>query len=231
MAFIMIFLLIIIPILISYHQKLDMEKDILLSSLKGFGQLMLLGIFVTYIFSIDHLYFIFIYIILMIIIASLNASKRGDVRGKSFIIVFASISFTVIFTVSLWVSFSIIPLKAQYLIPVSGMLIGNAMVACAVVLEAMNKEKEELNEIDLKRKVLRIAMIPTIDGLKTVGLVQIPGTMTGMILAGGNPFESVKYQIFIIFTLMIVAALSSILTCTLYYKHIKKFNMLSKMGL
>jgi putative ABC transport system permease protein len=219
-AFLMIILLIVIPILISYYQKLDLEKDIFISSIKGFIQLLLLGIFVTYIFDIESLAIIFLYILLMIIIAAHNASKRGTIRGKSFVIVFVSISLTVTLSVALWVAFSIIPLKAQFLIPVSGMLIGNAMVACAVVLETMKKESEHLNDKDLRKKALKIAMIPTIDGLKTVGLVQIPGTMTGMILAGGDPFESVKYQIFIIYTLMVVAALSSIMTSILYSKHI-----------
>lgn len=216
----MIILLIVIPIVISYYQKLGLEKDILISSIKGFVQLLLLGIFVTYIFAIESLGIIFLYILLMIIIAALNASKRGTVRGKSFVIVFVAILVTVILSMTLWVSFAIIPLKAQYLIPVCGMLIGNAMVSCAVVLETMKKESENLNGKELRKKALKIAMIPTVDGLKTVGLVQIPGTMTGMILAGGDPFESVKYQIFIIYTLMVVAALSSIITSILYSKHI-----------
>lgn len=222
LALSVILLLVLIPIVISYYQKLDLGKEIFLSSIRGFAQLLLLGTFVSYLFSFENLFVVFSYILAMVIVASVNASRRGSNRKASFLIVFVSIFITVSSFISIWLLFSIIPLKAQYLIPIGGMLIGAAMVASAVVLETMKKESGRLKEKELKKNAIKVAMIPTIDGLKTVGVVQIPGTMTGMILAGGDPFESVKYQIFIIFTLMVVSAVSSILTCLLNCKFVMK---------
>ncbi|WP_377914978.1 ABC transporter permease [Bacillus songklensis] len=222
MALLLILLLIFVPILISYYQKLGLGKDIFFSSIRGFVQLLLLGVFVSYLFSFKNLFAVFGYILAMIVIASVNSSRRGIERRRSFLVVFISIFTTVSFFIGIWLLFSIVPLKAQYLIPIGGMFIGSAMVASAVVLETMKKESGSLQENELKKNAAKVAMIPTIDSLKTVGLVQIPGTMTGMILAGGDPFESVKYQIFIIFSLMVVSAISSILTCSLNYKWVIK---------
>ncbi|MNI65344.1 hypothetical protein D3C73_1208450 [compost metagenome] len=61
-------------------------------------------------------------------------------------------------------------------------------------------------------------MIPTIDGMKTVGLVQLPGMMTGMIIAGANPVIAVRYQILIVFSFTSSAAITSILLSMLIYR-------------
>ncbi|HZG59919.1 MAG TPA: ABC transporter permease [Anoxybacillus sp.] len=71
-------------------------------------------------------------------------------------------------------------------------------------------------------------MIPTIDTLKTMGLVQIPGTMTGMILAGAEPIAAVKYQIFIVFTLLVVASISSMVVCIWNYRTFYKANFIKQ---
>ncbi len=94
------------------------------------------------------------------------------------------------------------------------------MVAASVVLETMKQEQHE----NIKQYAIKIAMIPTIDSLKTMGLVQIPGTMTGMILAGAEPIAAVKYQIFIVFTLLVVAAISAIVVCFLNYRTFYQIN-------
>ncbi|MFE8697631.1 ABC transporter permease [Cytobacillus sp. FJAT-53684] len=221
LALFIILLFVFVPIIISMNQKLGMGKDILYSSIRGFIQLLLLGFFISFLFSLENVLVVFGYIFLMVIIASLNASKRGMDRKKSFFILLAGIALSVLLCICIWLVFDIIPLEAQYLIPVGGMFIGNAMIAGAVVLEAM-KNNPEMEEEFLKKKAIKIAMIPTVDMLKTVGLIQIPGTMTGMILAGADPFASVKYQIFIIFTLLVVSSLAAIIVCLLNYKYIIK---------
>ncbi|MFO1442510.1 ABC transporter permease [Bacillus sp. Bva_UNVM-123] len=219
LALFVILLFVFIPILISMNQKLGMGKDILFSSIRGFVQLLLLGLFISVLFSLENIFVVFSYIFLMLIIASINASKRGIDRKKSFIILLVGMTITVIMCISVWLTFGIVPLEAQYLIPVCGMFIGNGMIAGAVVLEAMKNDLKMEEEL-LKKKAIKIAMIPTVDMLKTVGLIQIPGTMTGMILAGADPFGSVKYQIFIIFSLLVVSSLTAIIVCLLNYKYV-----------
>jgi putative ABC transport system permease protein len=216
-ALLAILFFVFIPIIVSYKQSLNLEKDILWSSLRGFIQLLLLGYFISYIFSFKHWYVIIGYVLAMIIAASLNVSKRGIEYRRTFAFVLLGISASVGFSICLWLMVGVIPFQAQYIIPVGGMFSGTAMVAASVVLETM-KKSENTDEKEMKRNAIKIAMIPTVDTLKTMGLVQIPGTMTGMILAGAEPIAAVKYQIFIVFTLMVVAAIASIIVCTCNYR-------------
>lgn len=216
-ALLAVLLFIFVPIIVSYQQALKLEKEILWSSLRGFAQLLLLGYCISYIFSFERWYVITGYVLVMIVIASLNVSKRGLEMKRTFFLVFSGMMVSVGIPIGLWLICHIIPFEAQYIIPVAGMFSGTAMVAASVVLEAMKKE-EDKKEKEMKRHAIKIAMIPTIDTLKTMGLVQIPGTMTGMILAGAEPIAAVKYQIFIVFTLLVVASISSMIVCLLNYR-------------
>ncbi|MFS8579934.1 MAG: ABC transporter permease, partial [Novibacillus thermophilus] len=84
-----------------------------------------------------------------------------------------------------------------------------------VLLALGASQKQSMHRV-LKRAV-KSSMIPTIDSMKTVGLVQLPGMMTGMIIAGTSPIEAVKYQILIMFAITGSAALTSILLGMLTY--------------
>jgi putative ABC transport system permease protein len=209
-----IWLFILVPVFISYRQSLKLEKDIIWSSLRGFVQLFILGYCISYLFSLEKWYVIIGYVLLMVAVASFNVSKRGNDAKRTFLLVFFSMLVSVGIPIMLWLICRIIPFQARYIIPVAGMFSGTAMVAASVVLETMKQKQHE----NIKQYAIKIAMIPTIDSLKTMGLVQIPGTMTGMILAGAEPIAAVKYQIFIIFTLLVVAAISSITVCFLNYR-------------
>jgi putative ABC transport system permease protein len=226
-ALLAILLFIFIPIFVSYKQALKLEKDILWSSLRGFVQLLLLGYFISYIFSFERWYVILGYVLIMVIAASMSVSKRGIEFKRTFLFVFLGITVSVSSSICLWLMFHVIPFQAQYIIPVAGMFSGTAMVASGVVLESMKKE-ESKDEKEIKRNAIKIAMIPTIDTLKTMGLVQIPGTMTGMILAGAEPIAAVKYQIFIVFTLLVVASISSIIVCILNYRTFYKSDFIKQ---
>lgn len=94
----------------------------------------------------------------------------------------------------------IIPFTSRYVIPISGMVIGNAMVLSSLFLSRLSSEadlrKEEIQLIlslggtpkQAVRQILtssmKLSMIPTLESQKTLGLVQLPGMMTGQILAG-----------------------------------------------
>lgn len=209
-----------VPSLVSYVQKLGIGKDILISSIRGFIQLLLLGFFISYLFSMEKWYVILGYILLMMIVASWSIAKRGEGVFHSFFIVLFSMFISVSLCIILWLVFSIIPFKAQYLISVGGMFTGTSMIASSVVLEAF--KKFHTNGIEsLRQESIKLAMIPSVDVLKTVGLVQIPGTMTGMILAGADPFEAVKYQIFILFSLLVITSSSAIIVSYYEMKYYK----------
>jgi putative ABC transport system permease protein len=225
---------IMITMLVSVWQKLGLERDIAVGTVRSALQLLLVGYVLQFIFNSSHPMLILLILTVMISVASWNAGKRGSgLCGITWRIVVA-ISTTELLMMGLLLGLQIVKATPQYIIPISGMTIGNAMVVSGLFLNQMKREVEaSRGEIEtllslgatarqaiqdsLKRSV-KSSMIPTIDGMKTVGLVQLPGIMTGMIIAGANPVEAVRYQILIMFAFTSSAAITSILLSLLSYR-------------
>ena len=104
---------------------------------------------------------------------------------------------------------------ARYIIPLGGMIIGNSMKAASLGLDRLISElghqRKRIDNllalgagrrqasIGAVRQAVKAAMMPTIDTMKTVGLVHLPGIMTGYIIAGGSPLTAVKFQLAVIY--------------------------------
>lgn len=226
-------LFVMITMLVSLWQKLDLEKDIAIGSIRATVQLLVVGYILQFIFESRHPIFILLIITVMISVATWNASKRGKGLTGVWWRIAVAISVTELMMMGILIGLKIIEPTPQYIIPISGMTIGNAMVVAGLFLNQMSREIEAFKgEIEtllslgatvrqaiqtvLKRSV-NSSMIPTIDGMKTVGLVQLPGMMTGMIIAGADPVEAVRYQILIMFAFTSTAAITSILLGLLSY--------------
>jgi putative ABC transport system permease protein len=225
---------IMITMLVSVWQKLGLERDIAVGTVRSALQLLLVGYVLQFIFNSSHPMFILLILTVMISVASWNAGKRGiGLRGIRWRIVVA-ITATELLMMGLLLGLQIVKATPQYIIPISGMTIGNAMVVSGLFLNQMKREvQSSRGEIEtllslgatarqaiqdsLKRSV-KSSMIPTIDGMKTVGLVQLPGMMTGMIIAGADPIEAVRYQILIMFAFTSTAAITSIMLSLLSYR-------------
>jgi putative ABC transport system permease protein len=120
--------------------------------------------------------------------------------------------------------------EARYLVPISGMMLSNAMNVVALVFERIfGSTSSEADQIEallalgatprqaLERQVraaLRAALLPTINGLLTVGLVALPGMMTGQIVSGTPPEQAIRYQIVILYQLVAVAAVAGLVAVT-----------------
>jgi len=233
--------LILIPIVISFQRKLGIEKDLLIGTVRTFIQLMIIGYVLKYIFNFKKWYFVLLMIAIMAIVAGYNAVKRQKTKIKGlFPIVTLSIFLgagiamatliLLILRVSPWY-------EPQYLIPISGMMLGNAMNATALAVDRLIGETRGRRwEIEaalalgaspikainpLLRDTASAAMMPTINAMMVVGIVQLPGMMTGQIIGGVAPEQSVRYQIIIMYML----ATSVIVSCMtiLYFFYRKLF--------
>ncbi|WLR49778.1 iron export ABC transporter permease subunit FetB [Bacillus tianshenii] len=232
MAFLVFF--VFIPMLLSYLYALKVEKEIIWASIRGSVQLFAIGYVLTYLFSLPPGYGISMMLFVMITVAVLNASKRGEglpqVRLKAFLTLF-SIEALVL---SMWLIFDMVSFQAEEVIPMSGMVIGNSMVAIGLALERLKNEFTEgkgriLAALSLGaspkdaskiivRKTLRAAMLPNIDGLKTIGLVQLPGMMTGLILGGVSPIDAIRYQLVISLSIFSSVTLSAMFITGMMYQ-------------
>lgn len=224
---------IFIPFVLSKSLKLGLEKDITIATIRSVVQLLAIGYVLHFIFETDSFVYILLMVLFMIIVATLNARKKGiGIPG-----IIAKIAVTLVtvelVTQGVLLGLGIVPATAQYIIPISGMMIGNAMVLSVLFLNRFRAELEaNENEIELilslggtpKQAVhrhlmsaIKASMIPTIESQKTIGLVQLPGMMSGQIIGGADPIQAVQFQILIIFALLTCATLASVILGFLVY--------------
>ena len=215
----------------SVYLNLRLEKDMLVGTIRTFLQLFLLGYVLKIVFALNDPIVIFLLFALMIMFAARIIS--GRVKEKSipyFLPVLASM-FLSYMVINTFVMSAIIQAKPWYnpvyFIPIGGMIIGNSMNAIAISMnhwfDGLKKERDRV-ELYLSlgatpiessrenfRESIKAGMIPSINALMSVGVVSIPGMMTGQILAGISPLIAIKYQIVIMLLLVGSTAISTIL--------------------
>ncbi len=219
----------------SLRLRLGLERDLLWGTLRTVAQLVLLGFVLTWIFQIRHWYIVLAVYALMIFFAA--RIIRGRVRAgniRFFFPVFMSMLFSYML-ISLFIVAVVVGAdpwyQPEYFLPLGGMIIGNSMNAIAISLDRLftdllrRRQEIELRLIlgatagqasgDIMREAVRAGMIPSINAMMGVGLVFIPGMMTGQILAGSDPFVAVKYQIMVMLMLVGSTALGSLLVISL----------------
>jgi putative ABC transport system permease protein len=228
------FSFVLIALLLSLWQKLGLEKEIAVSTVRCAVQLLVIGYVLQVVFHADHPVYLALVLVMMIAVASWNASRRGDRLPGVYWRITAALTITTTVTMGLLLLFRLVEPTPQYLIPLSGMIIGNAMLVSGLFLNHMKRETEtargEIEALlclgankrqaihDVLKRAITASMIPTFDTMKTIGLVQLPGTMTGMIIAGANPIDAVRYQILIMFAFSSSAAISAVLVSLLCYR-------------
>ncbi len=232
-SIVLMFVFIIIPIVISKSFNLGLEKDTLIAAIRSFVQLLIVGYILQFIFDQESHIFIILMLMLIIGAATQNARKKGlEIPGITWKLLLAFVAIEVI-TQGILLGFKITPPTAQYIIPISGMIVGNAMVLSILFLNRfMSEVKQNENVIELvlclggtpkqaihKQLITSIqsSVIPTIEQQKTIGLVQLPGMMSGQIIGGADPIEAVLFQILIVFMLLTSATMTSVILGFLSY--------------
>ncbi|WP_394174689.1 ABC transporter permease [Guptibacillus hwajinpoensis] len=234
-------LFVMIPVSLSYLYSLGIGKSAIWSSLRGVVQLFLIGYILTFLFSIPDWQGIGLWVAVMLVIASFQASRRGQGIPHAFLLSLSSLILIEVFVLTLWIVFDIIPFRSEQVIPMSGMIIGNSMVAAGLAFERMKNEFHSnqgkvLAALSLGanasqasqmiiRKTIRAAMIPNVDRLKTIGLVQLPGMMTGLILGGASPIEAIRYQIVISISVFSTVSICAMIISLVTYRFFFNQNM------
>lgn len=223
-----------IPLLLSKTLNLGLERDTIVATLRSTIQLIAVGFVLKFVFDSEHPVFILLMVLLMIVAAVQNARHKGKaIKGITWklFVTFAAIE---LLTQSVLLSLHIVPATAQYIISLSGMVIGNSMVLAILFLnrftaevEAHRDESELILSLggtpkqSINRQLLKsiqASMIPTIESQKTIGLVQLPGMMSGQIIAGADPIQAVQFQLLVVFLLLATAAMTSVLLGFLSYR-------------
>ncbi|WP_026882376.1 ABC transporter permease [Clostridium akagii] len=235
--FSLIYLLLIIVLVIMKRAKVNQSKLLLVASLRMSVQLVIVGYILQYVFKNPRPLFTIIFLIIMISFSIHRVLKgRKDLNNKFKIAIGSSLTFSglfvLIFFVTVVVGKSIF--NPQYTIPLAGMIIGNAMtgvnIAIKTFMDDINKEKNKINTLlnlgvepkdilkPFANNALETALIPTMNSMLGMGIIFLPGMMTGQMLSGTLPTTAIMYQIAIMIAICTSVCTTVFLSLNLGYK-------------
>jgi putative ABC transport system permease protein len=226
--------LVAVAIAISLWQRADLEREIAIAVARSAVQLIAVGYVIDAIFSSERIVFVVALLAAMVVFGAFTARKRAPGVPGAFWPLLIALALAAAATIGLVVALDVFQPTPRYLVPVGGMVIGNAMTAAAVALNRLGDDMHaSARDIEaalalgataaqaarpIARRSLRSAMIPLIDSTKTTGLIFFPGTMVGMLLAGAAPFDAVRLQLVLLYVLLGSVAIASLTAVALSHR-------------
>ena len=204
---------------LSMLRRLGVSRDLIVAALRALAQLLVVGAaLVLVVDDDDPLVWTWIWVVLICCLAALVVRRRApEVPGAGRL---ALLSFAAAAVMSLGVlfGFGIFAPTGRAIVPLAGVMVGNSMTATVVAsrrIVAEARDHRDLIEAKLAlglssaqafaphlREALRTALVPQIETTKTVGLIALPGSMTGLILAGVDPTDAVRVQVAIMYLVL-----------------------------
>lgn len=219
---------------IGYKEKLSLNKELLVSVVRMIIQLVAAGFVLTYIFDLNNNIVTAIIMMIMAFNAAYNASKRANGIPHAFRTSLLAIIVGTMTSIVILVATRTLVFVPSQMIPITGMLVGNSMAIIGLSFRNLNMlfrdQRQIVNEkialgatpkqasIELIKEAISGSLQPTIDSTRTVGLVSLPGMMTGMMIAGAVPLEAIMYQIMVYFMLTATATITSVIAVYLSYQ-------------
>ncbi len=196
-------------------------KEIVIATIRMATQLILIGYILIYIFDNSNPSLGIFITIFMILVSSFialrNINKKGFRAYRDFVISIGIGGTVNLFLVTICV-LNLEPFyQPRFIIPLAGMIYANAMNATSLAAERFEKEIKNCRYIDARAIAIKAALIPQINSFLAVGLVSLPGMMTGQILSGVDPIVAVRYQI-VVMAMVLGSAGFSIITYLLLQK-------------
>jgi putative ABC transport system permease protein len=233
-------LLIVVNGAVSVLLKLDLERKLAWAAVRTVVQLLAIGYVLAWVFAYARWYVVLPLMIVMTLIAGFAGAGRGTrtyagQRADSILSIWASA--WLVAAVGLFAVIRIRPwYEPQYAIPILGMILGNTLTGVSLGIERMTEElTARRDRVDMAlalgatrweaaqgpaRQAVRAGMIPTLNQMAVVGVVSLPGMMTGQVLAGQSPLQAVRYQIVIMFLIAASSALGTVGAVLLTYRRL-----------
>jgi len=222
--------LVVVAIGLSVWRSVRIENEIAWAVFRSFVQLIALGYVIKLIFEAGNVAWVVPMLGVMVFFGALTARNRAPGVPNAFLLLLVSITAAVLATLGLALAVGAIHANARTLIPVGGMVIGQAMVSSGLALSRLEFEiGSAAREIEARlslgaswrqasdpivRRSVTAGMITTIDATKTAGLVAIPGTTVGMLLGGAAPLDAVRLQLILFYLLLGATAIVVVLVTT-----------------
>lgn len=223
-------LLLVIPLIIFRHLKVKLTKQLLISFGRMIVQLSLVGLWLSFLFESKYAWLTFLWVLVMIFNAVLILRGRIKFQRKILTPIFLTSILVSTVIIMPWIIFVAVRpepfFSASFIIPVYGMVLGNSMNGMALALERFESNlsgnwKAYTTRLSLGaslweaalpafRQALQASLLPQLLNIAAMGIVSLPGMMSGQILGGTSPLVAIKYQ------MMLMSAVFSAVTLTDY---------------
>ena len=225
------YVLLLFPLAIFLWYGVKLVGDTLISVLRMTAQLLFVGVYLQVLFQWNNPWINFLWIAVMVIVADASIVRSCGLHVRRFALPLAfALLVGVLVPLLLFLIVIIRPnpvFDARYIIPIAGMILGNCLRADIVGIRGfyesiLKQEKVYLTALasganlheavqPFMRQALDAALRPTIATMATIGIVSLPGMMTGVILGGANPMTAIKYQIAIMLAIFAGTAITVVL--------------------
>ncbi|NIF18203.1 iron export ABC transporter permease subunit FetB [Pantoea sp. Cy-639] len=232
--------LILVNGLLSVLLKLRLERQLFWAASRTIVQLLAIGYILGWVFRVAEWYIVLPLMLTMTLVAGNAAASHGKLRYRGLLsdsVVSIWLSSWLVTAVGLLLVLKVRPwYEPQYAIPILGMILGNTLTAVSLGIERMTRELaagravvEMILSLGGSRweaaqaaavQAVRAGMMPTLNQMTVVGIVSLPGMMTGQILAGQSPTEAVRYQIVIMFLIAASSALGTVCAVLLTFNRL-----------
>jgi len=242
------YLALLIPAAILLYYQTGLVKKLGIATIRMTLQLLFVGYYLEYLFKFDNAWLNLAWIVIMVIVADLATTDRSELKRAPLFIPIFFATFIGIIVIDFFFLEIVIRLPhvltAQYAIPITGMLLGNCLRSNVIGINAFFyslKDQRDLYHFYLAsgatrtealfpfyREALKKAANPTLATIATIGLVSLPGMMTGQILGGNSPLTAIKYQIMIILAIFAGTILSVFLA--IRFSHSRAFDQFDRLN-
>ncbi len=212
-------------------QKLGLEWQLARATVLTVVNLLVVGYILAVIFALNNAWAVLVILAVMLTIATVVARNRISKKIPQLLpVVGGSILVSTAITLTYTTTLVIQPItwyEPKYLIPFAGIVLGNAMNASALagerLVSTINASQLEIEThlslgatpqqavAQYRKDAIRAALIPTINAMMVVGVVTLPGIITGQLLSGANPLDAASYQILIMFMLALTNLITTLL--------------------
>lgn len=225
----------LLPCLLLWLLGLRLNRDIGIGILRMSIQLALVGIYLKMLFELNQPWLNGLWVLMMLVVADFSILRRAGLKARYFALAtFTAIASSILFSTGYLVILVIQPTHyydARYIVPLAGMILGNCLQGNVIALErfysALRRNENEYTTFLMLgatrweavrpyfRDAVKAALNPIIAGMATMGLVSLPGMMTGQILGGSEPWLAVKYQIAIMICIFTGNAIAAVVNLKL----------------
>ncbi len=221
--------LVAIALAISWRLRLRIDREIAVAVLRGFVQLIIVGAALAIVIDPNTpLLWSWLWIVGIVVFAAATVKRRAPAVPRLFWIALVANGATAVIGFAVTFGLGIFPVEGRTLVPIAGMIIGNSMKSAIVVAERLVEALADGRaEVEARlalgqpwsraarptlRSTLRTALSPQIENTKALGIVFLPGAMTGLILAGVDPVDAVLVQLALMYLILGAVATTTAVT-------------------